>query len=185
MIADLLRLSLDELTALLVELGEVGDVDDVLVADRVRRLRFDLEALDDHERSVVWQHDAAGSYADATRGGRDLPEDLQAGAEVGALEGGVGIGAQRRGGNGKAGRLGVARGQGAVDRGFQLFLAEGLGHHRARAMAQRHPRLAIAGGDAREHLRRRAELYVDLQADDCLVFHDSEGCLVHQSWACS
>ena len=47
------------------------------------------------------------------RGGRDLPEDLQADPEVGALESGVGVVAQRRGGFGDRPRL-------ALDLGLQL-----------------------------------------------------------------
>ena len=47
------------------------------------------------------------------RGGGDLPEDLQAGAEIAALEGGVGIGAQARRRLGDRTRL-------ALDLGFQL-----------------------------------------------------------------
>jgi hypothetical protein len=47
------------------------------------------------------------------RGGGDLPEDLQADAEVGAPEGGVGVAPQGRGGFGDRPRL-------ALDLGFQL-----------------------------------------------------------------
>ena len=47
------------------------------------------------------------------RRGGDLPEDLQAGAEIAALEGGVGIGFQRRACPGDGARL-------ALDLGFQL-----------------------------------------------------------------
>ena len=85
------------------------------------------------------------------RGGGDLPEDLQAGAEIAALEGGVGVGSQRRR------RFGDRPGL-ALDLGFQLdrrirqiVAFEGLVRRLRRDQAKRQRGAKCCGANQTDH----------------------------------
>src|SRR4029079_6705694 len=85
------------------------------------------------------------------RRGGDLPEDLQSGPEIEAPEGGVGVGAQRRGRFGDWPRL-------ALDLGFQLdrgigeiVALEGLIARLCRAQAKRQRGANCYGANQTDH----------------------------------
>ena len=85
------------------------------------------------------------------RGGRDLSEDLQAGAEVGTLEGGIGVGPQRRAGFGNRPRLALDLGL-QLDRQIGEFIAfEGLIRGVCRNQAKRHRGANDCGANQTDH----------------------------------
>ena len=84
-------------------------------------------------------------------GGGDLPEDLQAGAEIVALEGGVGVGSQGR--PGLRDRSGLALDLGfQLDRGIRQIVAfEGLIRRLRRDEAKRQRGAKCCGANQTNH----------------------------------
>ena len=85
------------------------------------------------------------------RGGGDLPEDLQAGAEIGALEGGVGVGPQRRGGFGDRPRLALDLGLQLDGRIGEIVALEGLVRGLRRDQAKRQRGANHCGANQTDH----------------------------------
>ena len=85
------------------------------------------------------------------RGGRDLPEDLQAGAEIAAFEGGVGIGSQRRPGFGDRSGFALDLGLELDRRIGQIVTFEGLVRRLCRDEAKRQRGAKCCGANQTNH----------------------------------